>query len=66
MLATANKGVDVAKIRAAMDEEIAKLQKEGITEEEYQKVRNQTTKDLVEQAANTGMVAFQAWERIPA
>jgi predicted Zn-dependent peptidase len=59
MLAVANKGVDVAKIRTAMDEEIAKLQKEGISDEEFQKVRNQTTKDLVEQMANTGNVAFQ-------
>ncbi|MEI8133853.1 MAG: pitrilysin family protein [bacterium] len=59
MLANAAKGVEISKIRAAMDEEIAKLQSEGISDEEFQKVRNQTTKDLVEQAANTGNVAFQ-------
>ena len=59
MLANAKAGVDVAKIRAAMDEEIAKIQKEGISDEEFQKVRNQTTKDIVTQAASTAMVAFQ-------
>jgi len=58
MLATAKAGIDIVKVRSAMDEEIAKLQKEGITEEEFQKVRNQTTKDLVTQAASTGSVAF--------
>jgi predicted Zn-dependent peptidase len=58
MLANARKDVEVAKIRSAMDEEIAKIQKDGITQEEFEKVRNQMTKDLVEQAANTGSVAF--------
>jgi len=59
ILAVANKGVEVAKIRTALDEEIAKIQKEGVSEEEYQKVRNQITKDIVEQMASTGSVAFQ-------
>ncbi len=59
MLAVAKAGIEIAKVRTAMDEEIAKIQKEGVSEEEYQKVRNQTTKDLVTQAASTGQVAFQ-------
>lgn len=59
MLAVAKAGIEIPKVRSAMDEEIAKIQKEGISEEEYQKVRNQMTKDLVTQAASTGEVAFQ-------
>lgn len=59
MLATAKSGVEITKVRAAMDEEITKLQKDGISDEEFQKVRNQITKDIVEQAASTGDVAFQ-------
>ena len=59
MLAVAKAGIEIAKVRAAMDDEIGKIQKDGISEEEYQKVRNQTTKDLVTQAASTGQVAFQ-------
>ncbi len=59
MLATAKAGIEISKVRAAMDDEISKIQKDGISDEEFQKVRNQTTKDIIEQAANTGNVAFQ-------
>ncbi|MDP4231385.1 MAG: pitrilysin family protein, partial [Bacteroidota bacterium] len=59
MLAVAKAGVEIPKVRSAMDEEIAKIQKEGISDEEYQKVRNQMTKDIVSQAASTGEIAFQ-------
>ncbi len=59
VLAVANQGIELTKVRAALDEEISKLQKEGISEEEFQKVRNQTTKDIVTQAASAGSIAFQ-------
>ncbi|MBN1447277.1 MAG: insulinase family protein [Bacteroidetes bacterium] len=39
--AIGNQGVDFAPIEKAIKEEIEKVQKEGITEEEFQKVRNE-------------------------
>ncbi|HYM20222.1 MAG TPA: pitrilysin family protein [Candidatus Kapabacteria bacterium] len=58
LLAVASKGKELSKVRAELDEEIKKLQSSGISDEEFQKVRNQMTKDLVTQAAEMGSVAF--------
>jgi predicted Zn-dependent peptidase len=57
-LAVAKAGVEIEKVRAAMDDEIAKLIKDGVSDEEYQKVKNQTLKDLVVQASSIQNVAF--------
>jgi zinc protease len=58
-LAVAKAGKEVSDVRKALDEEIEKLQKEGITEEEFQKVRNQTIKDFITNASSIDNVAFQ-------
>jgi predicted Zn-dependent peptidase len=57
-LAVAKQGIELSKVRAVLDEEIAKLIKDGISDEEFQKVKNQTLKDLVVQASSIGNVAF--------
>ena len=57
-LAVAKSGVEISKVREALDEELAKVMKEGISDEEFQKVKNQTIKDLVTQAASIQNVAF--------
>lgn len=59
VLAVATQGTDINVVRKALDEEIAKVQNDGITEEEYQKVMNQITKDIVSGAASLGDVAFK-------
>ena len=41
VFAVANRGVTIEKLDALIDEEIAKVKKEGVTESEYQKARNQ-------------------------
>lgn len=58
VLAVAKQGVELSKIRKELDEEVAKIQNSGITDEEFQKVRNQTTKDIVQQASSLGSIAF--------
>ena len=45
--AIANQGVEIAKMQTAIDEELARIQKEGVTEEEFQKVRNQSESQFV-------------------
>jgi zinc protease len=59
VLAIAGQGKSMESVRSALDEEIAKIQKDGITEEEYQKVMNQITKDIVSSATSMGEVAFK-------
>lgn len=59
VLAIAGQGQSIDAVRAALDDEIAKIQNTGITEEEYQKVMNQITKDIVGSAASMGEVAFK-------
>jgi len=61
-LAIAGGGIDPAKVRSAMDEEIAKVQNDGITEEEYQKVMNQIRKDIITEAASTESIAMSLAE----
>jgi predicted Zn-dependent peptidase len=58
VLCVANRGVEISKVRAELDEEIKKVQANGITDEEFQKVRNQITKDQVTQASSMGNVAY--------
>jgi predicted Zn-dependent peptidase len=57
-LAVAKSGIEVSQIRAALDDEIAKIIKDGISDEEFQKTKNQMVKDLVTQAASIQSVAF--------
>ena len=45
--AIANMGVDVEKLEAAMDKEFERVQNELISEEEFQKLRNQVENDFV-------------------
>jgi len=47
--AVTNKGVDAEKLEAAIYKELDKIQKEGITEKELQKVKNQMLIDLYNQ-----------------
>ena len=42
-----NMGVDMKDLEAAMDKEIEKIQNELITEEEFQKLRNQVENDFI-------------------
>lgn len=58
-LAVAKAGKELSDVRKALDEEIEKLQKEGISDEEFQKVRNQTIKDFITNASSIDNVAFQ-------
>ena len=45
--AIANAGVDDKTLEEAIHEEIAKVQQEGITEEEFQKLRNQIESEFI-------------------
>jgi zinc protease len=58
-LAVARPGVDITKLRAAMDEEITKIKTQGVTEEEYQKAINQTSKDLITEASSVQSIALK-------
>lgn len=49
--AICNAGVDAGAVEKAMNAEIEKVQKEGVTEEEFQKLRNQVESELVNQNA---------------
>lgn len=55
--AIANMGVDVEKLEAAMDKEFAKVRDELISEEEFQKLRNQVENDFVTQNARVQGIA---------
>jgi zinc protease len=59
VLAIAGQGQSVDAVRSALDDELAKIQNNGITQEEYEKVMNQITKDIVSSAASMGDVAFK-------
>lgn len=59
VLAIAGQGKSIDQVRAALDDEIGKVQNSGITEEEYTKVMNQMTKDIVSAATSMGDVAFK-------
>jgi zinc protease len=61
-LAIAKPGVDPSKVRAAMDDEIQNVQKNGVTEEEYQKAMNQITKDLIQEGASVEQIAVKLAE----
>lgn len=52
-----NMGVDPAELEAAMDAEIEKVQKELITEREFQKLRNQIESDFVNQNSRVAGIA---------
>lgn len=45
--AIANQGVEIAKMQQAIDDEIATLQKDGVTEAEFEKIRNQSESEFV-------------------
>ncbi len=49
MLGIANMGVKPAELEKSMEDEIEKVKKEGITEDEYKKLQNQAESDFVEQ-----------------
>ena len=49
MLGIANMGIKPADLEKAMSEEIEKVKKEGISEEEYKKLENQAENDFIEQ-----------------
>lgn len=46
-IAVANQGVGIPAMEKAIDEEIARIQAEGVTEEEFQKTRNQQEAEFV-------------------
>ena len=50
--AIANRGVEIQKMKDAIREELEKVQKEGITEEEFLKTRNQKESEFVEGLTN--------------
>jgi len=49
MLGIANMGVKPADLEKAMEDEVEKVKKEGITDEEYTKLQNQAESNFVEQ-----------------
>ena len=49
MLGIANMGIKPAALEKAMEDEIEKVKKNGITDEEYKKLENQAENDFVEQ-----------------
>ncbi len=55
-LALANMGNDPGDLATAMDEEVAKMKNELITDEEYQKIQNQVENDFV--SSNGSMVGI--------
>ena len=58
-LGLVNMGVDVADLEKAMDAEIEKVQKELITEKEFQKIRNQMESQFVQQNSSAVGIAEQ-------
>lgn len=46
-LAIGNRGVEITKMQKAIDEEIEKIQNDGVTEEEFRKVRNQQESQFI-------------------
>ncbi len=57
IFATVKSPEDMPKVRAAIDEEIAKLQQDGISQVEFDKAMNQVTKDEVFAAASVETIA---------
>ena len=55
--AIGNAGVDAQVVEKAMNEEVEKVKKEGVTEEEFQKLRNQVESQLVSQNATVFGIA---------
>lgn len=55
--AIANMGVDQDKLQAAMDAEFEKVQKELISEKEFQKLRNQMENDFISQNSRVAGIA---------
>jgi len=53
----ANMGVDVLGVEQAIDEQIAKVQNELITDEEFQKLRNQTENDFISSNSRVAGIA---------
>lgn len=58
-LGLVNTGVDVADLEKAMDAEIEKVQKELISEKEFQKIRNQMESQFVQQNSSAVGIAEQ-------
>jgi zinc protease len=58
-LGLVNTGVDVADLEKAMDAEIEKVQKELISDKEFQKIRNQMESQFVQQNASAVGIAEQ-------
>ncbi|MEX0966694.1 MAG: pitrilysin family protein [Bacteroidia bacterium] len=56
-LAVANLGVDPADLEGSIEAEIEKLQKEKISEEEFQKMRNQVETDFISENAKVAGIA---------
>ncbi|MCW5912208.1 MAG: insulinase family protein [Cyclobacteriaceae bacterium] len=52
-----NMGVDITDLETAMDAEIAKVQKELISEKEFQKIRNQVESNFVQQNSSAAGIA---------
>ncbi len=55
--AICNAGVDAVAVEKAMNAEIEKVQKEGVSEEEFRKLRNQLESDFVNQNATVFGIA---------
>ncbi|MCB9038859.1 MAG: insulinase family protein [Lewinellaceae bacterium] len=55
--AIGNAGVDAQAVEKAMNAEVEKVQKEGVTEEEFQKLRNQVESEFVNQNATVFGIA---------
>lgn len=55
--AIGNAGVDALAVEKAMNAEVEKVQKEGVTEEEFQKLRNQVESQFVSQNATVFGIA---------
>jgi len=53
----ANMGVDVLGVEQAIDEQIAKVQNELISDEEFQKLRNQTENDFISSNSRVAGIA---------
>lgn len=55
--AICNAGVDAKAVEEAINQEVEKVQKEGVTEEEFQKLRNQVESELVSRNATVFGIA---------
>ena len=55
--AIGNAGIEAGAVEKAMNAEVEKVQKEGVTEEEFQKLRNQVESGLVRQNATVFGIA---------